>query len=161
MHHHLTEIKVTTTTSNFNKVFATFLKDFEKRSERGVIEFMLDVPPVPASRPRVSKWGTYYGKKYQQFMNDASNELVTYKGLKVEGPVVVFLEHVCAKPKTTKRDYPVGDVDNYAKGPLDVMTKTEKFWKDDDQVVLLTTGKRFVDPGEEPQVRIYWYELTE
>lgn len=153
------EQKKITTTSKFNEVFAAFLKVFNTKAERGLVEFVLDVPPYPASRPRVGRWGTYYGKKYQQFMNDAGASALGYKGLKVEGPVVVFVENVCKRPKTTKRDYPVGDVDNYAKGVLDVMTKTEKFWEDDDQVLLLVVGKRFADEGEEPRVNLYWAEL--
>lgn len=151
--------KKITTTSKFNELFAQFLKTFNKASERGLIEFALDVPPYPASRPRVSRWGTYYGKKYQAFLNEAGKAALGYKGLKVEGPVVVFIENIVPKPKTTKRDYPRGDVDNYAKGVLDVMTKTEKFWEDDDQVLLLTVGKRFAEEGEEPRVNLYWAEL--
>jgi len=151
--------KKITTTSKFNYLFEKFIKVFNKASESGLIEFALEVPPYPASRPRVSRWGTYYGKKYQDFLNKAGTAALGYKGLKVEGPVVVFIENIVPKPKTTKREYPRGDVDNYAKGVLDVMTKSEKFWEDDDQVLILIVGKRFAEPDEEPRVNLYWAEI--
>ena len=37
----------------------------------------LSIPlnPVPASRPRVSKWGTYYPKRYATWKKDALKHL--------------------------------------------------------------------------------------
>lgn len=65
-----------------------------------------------------------------------------------------------AKPKTTKRDYPRGDTDNYAKAILDAMTKAGPFFEDDDQVTALMVTKRFAEPDEEPRTIINWYEET-
>lgn len=150
-----------TSDKDFNEVFAPYMKLFEKaarNSAAGIIEFYLQVPPTPASRPRVSRFGTYYGKNYQNFLNAAQPIAGRFDGVPSDKPLCVFVENVVAKPKHSKRDFPRGDVDNYAKGPLDVMTKAEKFWEDDDQVVLLLTSKRFAAPDEEPHVRIYYYE---
>ena len=33
----------------------------------------LPLTPVPASRPRVTRWGTYYGKRYTQWREEAEN----------------------------------------------------------------------------------------
>ena len=32
------------------------------------VEF--DIVPIPASRPRVTRWATYYGKKYSKFKEE-------------------------------------------------------------------------------------------
>jgi len=150
-----------TSDKDFGEVFAPFLKLFEKAarsSAAGIIEFYLEVSPTPASRPKVSKFGTYYGKNYQKFLNDALPIASRFDNIPTDKPVCVFVENVVKKPKTSKRDHPRGDVDNYAKGPLDVMTKADRFWEDDDQVVMLITTKRFAAPDEEPHVRVYYYE---
>ena len=34
---------------------------------KSTIGLIFDINPVPASRPRVTRWGTFYGKKYKQF----------------------------------------------------------------------------------------------
>jgi len=72
----------------------------------------------------------------------------------LEGPLHVTTHHVCVRPKTTQRDYPRGDVDNYAKATLDAVTKCERAWADDDQVLSLTTTKRFAKPGEAPHTEV-------
>ena len=32
--------------------------------------FTFNIPPVPASRPRVTRWGTYYAKKYTDYQSE-------------------------------------------------------------------------------------------
>lgn len=100
--------------------------------------------PVPASRPRVTRWGTYYAKGYTDWMKAAKDSIAGDKKHPADGPVVVFMEHVLPPPKSgSKTGYPRGDVDNYCKGGLDVITKSEKYWADDTQVVGLISFKRF------------------
>lgn len=103
----------------------------------------LPVAPVPASRPRVSKWGTYYGKNYEKFRREVRDILAETTGSPIEGPLHAVVEIIVEPPKTTKRDYPKGDVDNYAKGPLDSITSHGGYWSDDDQAVSLFVIKRF------------------
>jgi|TARA_S200002703_G_scaffold145140_1_gene139318 Holliday junction resolvase RusA-like endonuclease len=111
--------------------------------------YTFDIEPVPASRPRISKWGAFYGKRYEQFRRSMVVVLASYDGQEpLSGPIKAELEFVCKKPKTTRRKFPVGDVDNFAKGPLDSMTKHGGFWKDDDQIVDLTVTKRYPKEGE-------------
>lgn len=88
------------------------------------ITIVFDLAPVPASRPRVGKFGTYYAKSYADWMKEAA------------GFVKAAL-----------------DVDNYAKGPLDVITKSGKVWGDDKQVVSLRVSKRYTEPGEAPHTK--------
>ncbi len=75
--------------------------------------------------------------------------LSSYDGQeKLFGALIADIEFVCKAPKSTSRRYPVGDVDNYAKGPLDAMTKHGGFWVDDDQIVELNVTKRYAREGE-------------
>jgi Holliday junction resolvase RusA-like endonuclease len=126
---------------------------FKKTFAAGLFSLWINVTPVPAARPRVSRWGTYYPKTYTKWMKDAA-AAVTSPTLKLDGPLAVMVEQVCAKPKTTERDWPMGDVDNHAKGPLDVLTKKE-LWHDDDQIVVLTVIKRYAEPGEDVGTQVH------
>jgi Holliday junction resolvase RusA-like endonuclease len=126
---------------------------FTKTFAAGLFSLFLEVKPVPAARPRVSRWGTYYPKTYTKWMKDAFAAAPS-RDEKFEGPLAVMVEQVCAKPKTTERLWPTGDVDNHAKGPLDVLTKKE-LWHDDDQIVVLTVIKRYAEPGEDVGTHVH------
>lgn len=105
---------------------------------------IIPVTPVPASRPRVTRWGTYYGKTYSKFRKDAKVALDgVYDGEPLSGGLEVSLWFYCKKPKTTRRVEPRGDVDNYVKAILD--SCNEKIWEDDDQILRLTARKRWAD----------------
>lgn len=120
-------------------------------------EIFLPVEPTPASRPRVSKWGVFYGKNYERFRREVREVIhdMDISG-KIDGPLVVLMEFVVTPPKTTKRDYPRGDVDNYAKGPLDSITSHAELWTDDDQIVSMSVHKRFAEAGETSGIHIYY-----
>jgi Holliday junction resolvase RusA-like endonuclease len=129
------------------------------------LTFSLAVPPVPASRPRVTRWGTYYAKTYKQWMAAAHAALdkcvicaSSAKALR-NAPLHVVLEHVVQRPKTTQRDYPRGDVDNYAKATLDAITHCQIVWEDDDQVLNLVSSKRFATDGEDPHTKVMICQL--
>lgn len=113
--------------------------------------------PVPASRPRVTRWGTYYGKTYKAWRELADRELPAAPRC-ASGHLHVELEFAVRRPKTTKRTNPRGDVDNYAKAMLDAMTK-KNYWGDDDQIVSLLCTKRFTSEGEEPFIAATIHEL--
>lgn len=117
-------------------------------------QFFFEVTPVPASRPRVTRWGTYYGKRYQQFRVDMENALKFTQLEPLAGDLWIELEFIIPRPKSTKRKIPVGDIDNYVKGPLDSMTKHGGFWRDDDQIVHLEASKRFRKEDEKHGIRI-------
>lgn len=76
---------------------------------------------------------------------------------KLQGPLYIYSEFVCQRPKKLTRDYPIGDCDNYEKALWDAMTK-EGFWEDDDQIVYNTTEKRYAEPGESPHINVEVYE---
>jgi Holliday junction resolvase RusA-like endonuclease len=106
----------------------------------------------------VTRWGTYYTKTYKNWMQAAAPFVEACKTYH-EGPLAVIVEVICPRPKTVERAYPRGDVDNYEKAALDIITKGESVWDDDDQVVMLIGVKRFVDKGEEPRTIVEVYRL--
>jgi len=126
--------------------------------------FYLPTNPVPSSRPRVTKYGTYFGKPYTVFRQTSQPYANAYdEHPPITGPCAVLIEIVCTKPKTGKLTHPRGDVDNYVKGILDILTKSGRFYTDDVQVVSLYAYKRYCDPltKEAPGSHIYLYEVHE
>lgn len=119
----------------------------------------LPLKPVPASRPRVTRWGTYYGKNYTKFRDEAADLLKEAREGGAKGPLAVFMTLACPKPKTSQRLFPRGDNDNYEKAVWDSITKCPGFWEDDDQIIFNVTHKRFVEKNEEPSVTLAIYEL--
>lgn len=108
--------------------------------------------PVPASRPRVTKWGTYYPKTYKDWKDKASG-FFSKPAAVASGPLHVQLEVICKRPQKLTTDIPVGDVDNYAKAALDAVNDAG-IWGDDKQVVSLHVVKRYAGKGEEPRTHI-------
>jgi len=125
---------------------------------RLLVSLVFPFDPVPASRPRVTKWGTYYAKTYKAWKQKAERWLSpgTFQ-LDADVPLLVETEAIVRKPKTSKLDYPKGDTDNYAKGPLDVITKVGGYWDDDRQVVCLMSSKRFAARDEQPRTEVHIY----
>lgn len=134
---------------------------FKGAARAAPLRFCIDVAPVPASRPRVTRWGTYYGKTYKNWMAAAAKSLAQQRDdyWLIREQCAVCLEIIAERPKTTKRPEPRGDVDNYAKAALDAITKTELVWDDDDQVVALFVSKRFAEPDERPRTEVEVYPL--
>ena len=103
--------------------------------------------PVPASRPRVSKWGTYYGKRHQAFRSEAVALLskMREEGLlptvPLNGRLRVWVVFSVQKPKTTKLATPRGDIDNFLKLILDCCTGF--IWEDDHQIERVCAFKGF------------------
>jgi Holliday junction resolvase RusA-like endonuclease len=123
-------------------------------------EIWIPINPVPASRPRVSKWGTYYGATYDRWRKDAHRALAFLELEPVSGKLSVHCEFIVQRPKTTKREYPRGDLDNFEKAALDILTQVEA-WGDDDQIIHLSSHKRFTLPDEEPGTKVTIEEVTE
>ena len=125
---------------------------------------VLWVPPIPASRPRVTRWGVYYTKTYTAY-RDAAHEAIPV----CEEPTLDFglgatVEFICKRPKKITRITPRGDVDNYMKAIFDAVvghaaTKNKPcglkhYITDDDIITHVTASKRYAEPDEEPHTII-------
>lgn len=108
------------------------------------MEWRFDINPVPASRPRVSKWGAYYAGAYKEFREKAAEkvwEVIGTEGELLSGPLAVSLELYIKRPKSTEKDFPKPDVDNYAKAIFD--TLNGKLWVDDSQIISMYVTKQW------------------
>ncbi len=126
------------------------------------LSFAIAAEPTPASRPRVTKQGvTFYPKKHTLYAETLKRFFQTVEPMKTAGPMEVRLMFVMPPYKTSESPVHRSDVDNLAKLPLDVMTKskmdddeTPRFWVDDNLVVHLTAMKRFARVGEQPHTKV-------
>lgn len=140
----------TTEATTGDGLYITRLKD-------GTWRVWIPIDPVPASRPRFSKWGgIYYGKGYTQFRKQVADMLEAHgpvDGLPLVGTLHIDVAFHVQRPKKTIRKTPRGDVDNFFK-TLDVLNTV--IWKDDDQIESALMTKLFVD--ELPGIELTVYE---
>lgn len=120
---------------------------------------IFDIAPVPASRPRVGKWGTYYNKTYSDF-REAMGKLLLGKRKPLAGALRTDVSFYFLLPKSyskKKRDemdgtYCVGvtDLDNLEKAIYDSLNGIA--YDDDKQIVEHTTRKKWVK--ERPRIEV-------
>lgn len=120
------------------------------------VSVRLPVKPSAASRPRVTRQGwAYYAKPYKTFLKEAKKRIPEdVASALLDSPLLVFCTCVAQRPKTTKLPFPKPDIDNYAKGPLDVFTKSN-VWVDDWLVEHLVASKRWSDEDTSEGVYIH------
>ena len=123
----------------------------------------LPISPNPSQRSRCTCRGRfatiYTDPKYRDWKDEAIRLLSEIeapfpKDTPSEADVIVGLEVVVEKPKTTKRRRPKGDRDNYEKGVFDAITQAGGWWVDDDQIVGGPFLKRWAKPDETPGYHI-------
>lgn len=113
-----------------------------------MLRLTVPITPVPASRPRVTRWGTYYGKRYKEWLKNAAELLGTCTGTPIDQPVRAELLFAIPRSKTGKLTVPTGDGDNYEKAILDVIQHSGHLM-DDRLITTLTWRKRFIPYGTE------------
>jgi Holliday junction resolvase RusA-like endonuclease len=133
-----------------NKISSLIEKVEQALRGRECAPFALEIPPVPASRPRVGRWGVYYSKTYKAYRKLLEETIVKARRSFGNAPCAVIMEFVVPKPKTTKRLWPRGDGDNYEKALLDGLTQHANIWEDDDQVLVGVWIKRYAEDDEKP-----------
>ncbi len=123
---------------------------------QGAREVYLPLSPGPAARPRISKYGTYYPKTYATWRKEAKALLAEHEGnhMPWECPVYVMVTSSVKRPDKPSNNFPHPDVDNYAKAALDAVQSCGYLIKDDKQVQVLLSSKRFVEPGEQPHTYV-------
>lgn len=119
-------------------------------------DLRLALAPVPAARPRVGQYGTYYPKTYARFMRAAEEELYPLSLGREPTDETIYVSVMCVaeRPKTGTLPHPRGDVDNYAKAVLDAITKAQLIWHDDKQVKFLAVEKRYALGVEDPHIAV-------
>lgn len=140
--------------------------------------FWIPGQPIAASRPRVTRWGVFYGKKYAAWLEAAKAHVearwtapMAPAGLPLMMDLAVYVERSKSHYGTGRNrsvlksgaleayPWPRSDVDNYAKGPMDVLTGFA--YEDDKQIIDLRVRKRFIRYGEEkPGVAVKISALT-
>lgn len=113
---------------------------------------VFDIDPVPASRPRVTQYGTYYSEKYDQFRKDMAKLLLGARKKLYAEPLKLDVTFSITIPKSysqKKRDEMDGtycvsniDLDNLEKALYDSMNGV--VYEDDKQIVEHTTRKKWV-----------------
>lgn len=121
--------------------------------------YCFDINPVPAARPRVSRWSTYYPKKYTQFKKDmlaltSELDVTPIENLVAMGMVFnVKMPTAWTKKKKLEQNGQYCDnnvdLDNYQKAILDSLNGV--LYLDDRQVVKIMTVKRWSDT---PNIKI-------
>jgi len=125
-----------------------------------------DINPIPASRPRVTRWSTYYPKRYTEFrkeMKALTSELDTTLFEKSVSVSVVF--HIGMPkswPKKKKKEKNKGfcdnnaDLDNYQKAILDSLNGV--VYIDDRQIVEIFASKIY---SYKPFIELEIHEIGE
>jgi len=116
-------------------------------AKRESADVRLTIPgqPVPASRPRVTKNGTYIAPRYAQWLRDARwLARDQYRGPVITGPVQVRIQCFGARANS--------DVDNLIKGPLDALTGI--VYADDRQVEYVSLMRIAAKAGKRVEIEV-------
>ena len=115
--------------------------------------YCFDINPIPAARPRVSRWSTYYPKKYTQFKKDMEALTSELDVIPIENLIGVDLVFDVGLPKSwskKKKKEKVNtycdnnvDLDNYQKAILDSLNGI--LYLDDRQVVEIWAVKQWAE----------------
>jgi len=110
-----------------------------------------NIAPVPAARPRVTRWSTYFPKRYTQFKKDFSLILDSLDVELAEGLLYAKLDFFMQIPKSwsnKKKKLKEGtfadnnvDVDNLVKACLDSCEGV--FYSNDNQVAMIRARKYY------------------
>ena len=130
---------------------------------KNTICLIYNINPVPASRPRVTRWGTYYGKRYNKFKEEMK-ENTSYECRHNLKNTIIWLEDLIYADMTffvpmarswskKKKSLKNGqfcdnnaDLDNYEKAILDSLNGI--YFKDDRQIVSQKSQKIWADKGK-------------
>jgi Holliday junction resolvase RusA-like endonuclease len=110
------------------------------------LEYCFNINPVAASRPRVGKYGAYFTGPYKTFRQEAAKEVLDVLGPDfdpIDNNLEVIVEIAVKKPKTTKFNFPRGDIDNYLKSIFDCLNG--RLWVDDRLIVGVYCKKLFAE----------------
>lgn len=109
--------------------------------------YTFPIDPVAASRPRVSRYSTYYTGKYAEWRKDFPKILSDIKlSTPTDQALEVTLKFFVKAPAKTELNYPDPDIDNYQKALFDSCNGF--LWKDDRQIVRLRDVEKMWAEGD-------------
>jgi len=124
------------------------------------------VAPVPASRPRVTRWSTFFPKKYTQFKEDMVMALTNTTFIPSTKLIYAQLDFYVQIPKSWSKKKKTlkngrycdnnADIDNYCKAILDSLEGT--YYENDKQIVMIRARKFY---SETPRIEYIQEELDE
>ena len=114
-----------------------------------MIKETFNITPVPASRPRVTRFSTYFPKKYTQFRKQFAELLDDITTQTNDGLLSVNLDFYVQIPKSWSKNKTKemegrycsnnADLDNYCKAVLDGLEG--RYYENDKQVVMIRARK--------------------
>jgi len=113
------------------------------------MRFCIETKPLPAPRPRFSKYGTYNKKEYTQYKQKIAWMYKSKGGSLYDGIVNIKIDFFFMVPKSWSKkkkecmdEYlPKADVDNLAKAVLDALNGIA--YEDDRQIQSLFVRKQY------------------
>ena len=113
------------------------------------------IAPVVASRARVTRWTTYFPKKYQAFRDEFKELLTNYDVTPTDSLLYVKLDFFVQIPKSWSKKKKLekdgqlcdnnADIDNYIKATLDSLEG--KYYDNDKQIVMIRARKYWSTNG--------------
>jgi len=110
-----------------------------------------NIAPVPASRPRVTRWGTHYSKRYTQFRKDFAALLDEFDTQLQLGLLSIRLDFFLQIPKSWSKKKKLAkeskyadnnvDIDNLCKAVLDGLEG--RYYFNDNQIVMIRARKYY------------------
>ncbi len=130
------------------------------------MKVVFEINPVPASRPRVTRWSTFFPKKYSAFKQAMVDITKHTAFIPTDKLIYVELDFFVQIPKSwskKKKASKVGrycdnnaDLDNYCKAILDSLEGI--YYENDKQVVMIKARKFY---SESPRIEYTQRELDE
>ena len=130
-----------------------------------IISHQFDINPVPAARPRVSRFSTYYPKKYTRFKKEMEALTSELNSTPCENLVCVSLKFKIKTPQSWSKKKRLerentycnnnSDIDNYVKAMLDSLNGV--YFIDDRQVVEVFASKKY---SNEPRILFKMMEMN-
>lgn len=130
------------------------------------MKVVFDIAPVVASRPRVTRWSTFFPKKYTAFkvaMTELTKDIIftpTKELIYVQLTFYVAMPKSWSKKKKLEKDGKFcdnnADIDNYCKAILDSLEGV--YFENDKQVAMIRAMKYY---SATPRIEYQQTEITD
>lgn len=131
-------------------------------------KIVIPLNPIPASRPKVSKWGVYYGKNHTQFIKDVEdlylNKTLVAPKEKQKGLFKVNTIYYCEIAKSTSKKK-VNELDNtYCDKKIDLdnldkLTRDEIMFRYIEDDCFIVDGRSTKVWSKNPRIEIKFSEI--